>query len=576
MFDGLISIRKRLRHAVDARDATLWAERAFSDFITSGDREELLSTIAQHALHLRTLAQGLAAHPDTRPELATTLLKVCGAIDSGQVRLAGAKLRSYVDVSVQVATLRRLVDYLAGELVLPRGALGLAALLVEQAPDSRPALLVRAELLIEESRLDEAIALIQRALRVQAVCPSAQQLLGRAVQARRQRGDTGELDGWNFDLSDKFCHLPFTQLATGFKGDAFTCCCPAWVPFPVGNVVTAESAGAVWNSEVAQEIRRSVLDGDFSYCSRTLCSYIAGQKLPRKADITDATLSRYIEQRKVVLDDDPQMIQLNHDPTCNLACPSCRSEIITAKADEQDIYMRAAERVILPLLKRVRGQSYVSGGGEAFASKHYRSILARLNRDEYPDLYVHLITNGLLITPQKWSEFPHLPEMIDLLSVSIDAAQASTYERLRPPGRWSTLMKNLEFMAQMRRSGTIRRFQINFVVQEANFREVLAFSELGARLGVDHIWFQRLTNYGSYDEATFRQEDVTSPGHPAHAELLAILRSPALKHPRTNLTMLLPILPELVATEQRLPFLYTGWRAPERSALGRDPLPAEG
>ena len=39
--------------------------------------------------------------------------------------------------------------------------------------------------------------------------------------------------------------------------------------------------GDVWNSSGAQEIRRSILDGDYSYCSRTLCPMIANDNLPR-------------------------------------------------------------------------------------------------------------------------------------------------------------------------------------------------------------------------------------------------------------------------------------------------------
>ena len=103
------------------------------------------------------------------------------------------------------------------------------------------------------------------------------------------------------------------------------------------------------------------------------------------------------------------MVQLNHDPTCNLACPSCRTEIIAAKAKEQDVYAESAQRVILPLLRKVKGETYISGGGEAFASKHYRSILGALNRAEYPDLYVYLITNGQLATAERWRQFPDLP-----------------------------------------------------------------------------------------------------------------------------------------------------------------------
>jgi sulfatase maturation enzyme AslB (radical SAM superfamily) len=354
--------------------------------------------------------------------------------------------------------------------------------------------------------------------------------------------------------------MPFTHLATGYKGDAFVCCCPAWVPFAVGNVLDAPSADAVWNSEVAAEIRRSVHDGDFSYCSRTLCSYIAAQKLPLKSEITDPLLRRYIDERSVILEEVPQMVQLNHDPTCNLACPSCRTEIVAASAEEQDVFAESARRVILPLLRRVNGQSYISGGGEAFASRHYRSILRALNRADYPDLYLHLITNGQLATAERWRQFPELPEMVDVLSVSIDAARAETYERLRRPAKWPILMTNLELMAEMRRSGAIRRFQINFVVQEENYRQIPEFVELGSRMGVDSIWFQRLTNYGAFGESAFATADVTSPAHPKHAELLDILRSPVMSHRAIDMEMLMPLLPEVVASNMRLPLLNTASR----------------
>ena len=549
------AIRKRLPPIGDARRAMRWALGAFDDFVfTDGHRRQTLSEIAQHAFAISAMARNLDTE-NGRCSFAKTLLDVCRWAGSSHVRLAALKLRSYEDISVQVAMLRRLVDYVSANGT--RDSTSLTALVLDHYPDSRPALLVHAELLMEQSQLDEAIDLIQRALRIQAVCPASQQLLGRALHARRAiRGDGDELDGMNYDLSDKFCHVPFTHLSTSYKGEAFLCCCPAWVPFPVGNVLSAPSAEAVWNSEAAVEVRRSILDGDFKYCSRTLCSFIAAQKIPRRGDITDPTLRGYIDQRKTVLDDVPQMVQLNHDPTCNLACPSCRTEIIASKAEEQDTYAQAAERVILPLLRKVNGQSYISGGGEAFSSKHFRSILAALNRDEYPGLYIYLITNGLLLTPQRWNEYPHLPEMIDILSVSIDAARPDTYERLRRPGKWSVLMRNLELMAEMRRTETIRKFQINFVVQEDNFREILDFVALGNQLGVDDIWFQRLTNYGAFDEPTFAQADVTSIRHPDHAALLEILRDERMQGPGINAQMLMPLLPEVVASDLRLPSLY--------------------
>jgi wyosine [tRNA(Phe)-imidazoG37] synthetase (radical SAM superfamily) len=541
------------------RVAKRWARRAFAEFeVSTGEREEMLALIVSDALHLTNLADDLLVGRDgSRRCFVDFLLQACQRVDSGQVRHRSARLRSYVDVSVQAKALRAFADYVSPRKAFAGDPAKVTALLLEELPDSRPSLLAHAELLIERQHLDEAIAVIQRALRIQAVCPSAQQLLSRAYAAQRENGGgPGDLDGTNYDLSDKFCPMPFTHLATGYKGDAFACCCPAWVPFAVGNLLDAPSADAVWNSDVAAEIRRSVHDGDFSYCSRTLCSYIAAQKLPLKAEITDPLLRRYIDERSVVLEEVPQMVQLNHDATCNLSCPSCRTEIITAKADEQDAFAESARRVILPLLRKVDGQSYISGGGEPFASKHYRSILAALNRAEYPDLYLYLITNGQLTTAERWRQFPDLPEMIDILSVSIDAARAETYERLRRPGKWPILMKNLELIAEMRRSGSLRRFEINFVVQEENYREIPEFVELGTRLGVDSIWFQQVTNYGAYAEGAFAQADVASPAHPKHRELLDILRSPFMNHPAIVMDMLMPLLPEVVASDLRLPLLH--------------------
>jgi hypothetical protein len=430
-------------------------------------------------------------------------------------------------------------------------------LLLEHFPNSRAALLVHADILLERGETDSAIDTIQRALRIQAVCPSAQQLLFRAYQVKRDAGSKDDaLNVLDYDLKDKFCKVPFKQLSTGFGGSAHACSCPAWVPFPIGNILTAESADDLWNSAGAVEIRRSILDGDFSYCSRTLCSFITAQKLPRKDEITNPLFRSYIDNHTTTLRENPQELDLSYDRTCNLACPSCRTGIIGVPDDEPDVYSRARDRVILPLLKKLDGALYISGGGEAFASKHCRSILAVLNRRDYPGLYLHLITNAQLLTPQKWRDFPDLPEMVGTLSVSLDAAKAGTYEKLRRPGKWSPLMNNLELIARMRRSGEIRDFWINFVVQKDNYREMLDFVELGARLGVDQIWFQKVTNYGAYDEATFADIDVTSPRHPEHAELLEVLRSPLLRGPLINRQMLMSLLPEVVASDERLEFLY--------------------
>jgi wyosine [tRNA(Phe)-imidazoG37] synthetase (radical SAM superfamily) len=510
--------------------------RAFAALsVRIGWRGHAISQLAIDAARLkrigRTLAAGDAAN---RRAFCDQFLAAC---ERAHVHFVPAELQSYVDVSVRATAARAFAEYVASEPVFGGDAASVTALLLEQEPDSRPALLAHAAMLLDASKPAEATPWIRRALRVQSVCPTAQQLLARAVA------------GTDYDLTDKFCPMPFTHLSTSFRGDSFACCCPAWVPYSIGNVLDAPSADVVWNSEAAVEVRRSIHDGDFRYCSRTLCSYIAAKKLPLKSDIDHPVLRRYIDERTVVLPESPTMVQMNHDQSCNLACPSCRTSIITAGPEEQRTYLDAADRVLLPLLRKMDGMTYISGGGEAFASAHYKKILASLNRRDYPGLYVFLITNGQLLNAKRWNEFPELPEMIGNLSVSIDAARGETYERLRRPGKWPVLMSNLELMSEMRAAGKIPRLQINFVVQADNFRELPEFVAMGHRLGVDSIWLQRLTNYGSFPEAVFAKADVTAPAHPDHAELLAILRQPFMHDPRVDMHMLMPLLPEIVSSD---------------------------
>ena len=65
-----------------------------------------------------------------------------------------------------------------------------------------------------------------------------------------------------------------------------------------------------------------------------------------------------------------------------------------------------------------------------------------------------------------------------------------------------------------------------------------------------------MVNYGAYDQATFADVDVAAPTHPNHAELLQILRNPMLDRPSINKQMLQPLLPEFVASDVRVEFLY--------------------
>ncbi len=84
----------------------------------------------------------------------------------------------------------------------------------------------------------------------------------------------------NPGLKGKFCPKPFERFELQENGSVYLCC-PGWLPRPAGNL-NSDSAARIWNSDQAQAIRRSILDGDFSYCNKALCPEIQARSLPTR------------------------------------------------------------------------------------------------------------------------------------------------------------------------------------------------------------------------------------------------------------------------------------------------------
>src|SRR5438874_1979722 len=99
----LSALRRRAPAIGETRRARAWAQRTFDDFVvTNGSRKVFLLTVADHALRLRAMIRN-----SERVAFARALLSACASIDSMHVRLASARLRSYEDISIQVASLQR-------------------------------------------------------------------------------------------------------------------------------------------------------------------------------------------------------------------------------------------------------------------------------------------------------------------------------------------------------------------------------------------------------------------------------------------------------------------------------------
>ena len=167
-------------------------------------------------------------------------------------------------------------------------------------------------------------------------------------------------------------------------------------------------------------------------------------------------------------------------------------------------------------------------------SNHFRHVLKRLNRREFPNLLLEIQTNGQLLDRRAWSDL-ELEGLVESVWVSIDAARPATYEHLRRGGSFDRLMRNLAFVAGLRRERRIRSFQLDAVVQAANLDELPEIVDLGLRLGADRVSFQRIRNWGTFTAADFADHDVSPSRHPRFPDLCAVLRDPSLAGPYVDL-----------------------------------------
>lgn len=331
-----------------------------------------------------------------------------------------------------------------------------------------------------------------------------------------------------------FCAKPFTwfEVSRGARENEVYLCCPSWLDTPAGNL-RDQSVEEIWNGRVARDIRRSILDGSFAYCNHARCPYLqtaSGPVQPASA-VTDPELAAVIRDGLTAVPYGPREINCSYDRSCNLSCPTCRTALIMETARGEEI--RSIQQ---KLTREALGDArllYITGSGDPFGSPYFRRWLQTMQRRDMPRLEtIHLHTNGLLWNPRMWASIPDdVRALVKHADISIDAATCTTYAVNRRGGDFAVLLRNLEFIAGLRAAGPIEWLGINMVVQDNNFREMPDFVRLGARLGVDTVYFHRLVNWGTFSAAEYAARAVHEPAHPRHGELLELLGNPVFDEP---------------------------------------------
>ena len=308
-----------------------------------------------------------------------------------------------------------------------------------------------------------------------------------------------------------YCRRPFEQFYVAENGDVHLCC-PEWIAMPAGNVLATPPL-EIWHGKVAQRIRDSIDDQSFRFCTR--CPFLPGP---------DGCVT--IERQPDVSVNRIHTLTVAYDPTCNLSCPSCRNNVKGKAPRSQQIQDILIESGIFYQVDRLCS----SGDGDPIASPLFWDLLEKLPADRYPRLRLVLQTNGVLLNKQAWDRLGAYAPRVNEILISIDAGTETTYLKNRRGGNMEDLLDNLvEIKARK------VPLQLNMVVQQNNYQEMIKLVQLANAAGAHRIYFSALDNWGSYSVADYLNRAVHLPGHPEHHDLLKMLADPILH--TSNITL---------------------------------------
>jgi len=318
-----------------------------------------------------------------------------------------------------------------------------------------------------------------------------------------------------------FCKLPFSRISIDDEGNIWPACCPDWVQFPLGNIFR-QSYEDAWYGEMAQKFRDSMFDGSLKYCLHDWCPHIADAR----AGIKNYHVIPLEEAPKEWKKQAPVHLNMNYDQTCNLKCPSCRSDFIHLRGEKLEKVQRLQHYVETQILPQVESIA-LTGVGDPFMSKRFREFLIHFDSKKYPNIKtIHLHTNGQLFSEQMYNKMKGIHHLNISTDISIDAASAEVYGKVRPPGNWNTLMKNLQFI---RKLDNLVLFGISMVVQQDNYGQMPDFIRLGESLTYKRrptfVEFKRIRHDSHLTDEQFQKIGIDEMDAQRKGEFSEILKT---------------------------------------------------
>ena len=185
----------------------------------------------------------------------------------------------------------------------------------------------------------------------------------------------------------------------------------------------------------------------------------------------------------------PYFVDWAITPRCNLSCRHCRG------FPEGEVTTERARKLITEIAELKPGWVIIEGGEPLLRGDIFE--LLGLMRER--QLTVHLITKGMLLTPQIVATLKRLGVKV---MVSIDGATPETYEAVRGGAKFERVVASAREYA---REGLLQA--INITLLKTNYSEIPGFLEMAVRIGVKKVTLIGLKPCQNYRDKLLTPEE---------------------------------------------------------------------
>jgi|688.fasta_scaffold151101_2 sulfatase maturation enzyme AslB (radical SAM superfamily) len=329
------------------------------------------------------------------------------------------------------------------------------------------------------------------------------------------------------------CQIPWNTLGVNNNGDVFLCSSPSWIPKFAGNILQSNNIYEILNSVTAQQIRQEILAGRYYYCNNKICSFFGAVDPATYQSQPQVKSEPLAFSSQAPVTAIPKYLIFDFDYTCNFKCPSCRTELINNNKHHviRPVNDRIVEKIKQLIIDQIDHQPVEIRwcGGEPFISEVYLDLLDYIIDTKKSNIQHIIQTNGSYLRSKSHLVEKLMPTIKEL-RISFDAATADTYKKIRVNGDWNLLIDNVQWTRDLiARSNAQTKVTADFVVQRDNYKEIPAFVELCQDLGIKHINFQKMWNWGTWPQRVFDHNNVYDPAHALYPELADVFEKTGRK-----------------------------------------------